>query len=184
MEKELIHKLIIWLRRKHPGTIVNMRDFLSYIMKLTGTAPMNSRLLIRVIRKDGAIENRGIVSTHAITSGFVELLVDTLQSPIAAFSTFRYHDSGTGTTAENENDTALETPCGEAKDTGTQAEGDSANVYRSMVIHTYAGNFEITEHALLNSNDVLADRSVFTAIGVAPGDRIEFTYELECISGG
>ena len=186
MSKELIRKLIIWLRRKHPGTIVTLREFLMQYAHLLGVMPMYAQLSIRVFRKDGTIEDKGVVSTHSVTDAFVAALVDTLQSAVAAFSNYKYHDSGTGTTAEAVGDTALETACGEARTTGTQVEGATANIYKSVGTHTYAGTFSITEHGLFNIAAVgtLMDRSVFTAITVTANDRIEFTYQLTCTSGG
>lgn len=187
MNKKIIDKLIIWLRRKHPGTIVKMRDFwIQYIMHFLGIVPISASLSIRVLRKDGTIEDKGIVSTHKVADAFVAQLVDTLQSSEPTFSDYKYHDSGTGVTAEDEADTALETPCGEARDTGTQIEGATANIYKTVATHTYADTFSITEHMLLNAaaNGTGMDRSVFTAIGVLNGDRIEYTYQLSVTSGG
>jgi len=174
----------MWLRRKHPGTVVKLRDFVLKYCAMLGVMPLTATLGIRVLRADDMVEDLGVVSTHEVTDDFVEALVDTLQSSVAAFSTFKYHDSGTGTAAEDTTDSALETACGEARDTGTQTEGTTANIYKSVATHTYAATFSITEHGLFNDADVLMDRSVFAAVGVDSGDRIEFTYQLSCLSGG
>jgi len=177
----------LWLRRKHPGAVVKMRDFwMYYIHLLFGVVPMSASLGIRVLRKDGVVEDKGIVCTHAVTDAFVAALVDTLQSSVAAFSDYKYHDSGTGMNAEAAGDTALQTTCGETRTTGTQIEGATTNIYKSVATHTYAGAYTITEHGLLNTlaGTGLMDRSVFTGIGVAIGDKIEFTYQLTCTSGG
>ena len=142
-------------------------------------------LTARVIRKDGKIEDLGVICTKKVTDAFVEHLVDSLQNQTTKpIDTFKYHDSGTGTTAENKTDTALETPCGESRDTGTQAEGTTANIYKSVATHTYAGSFAITEHGLFSASTggTLMDRSVFAAINVGVDDKIEFTYELTCNS--
>jgi hypothetical protein len=126
----------------------------------------------------------GIVSTHLVTDAFVAQLVATLISAEATFSTYKYHDSGEDSTAESVADTVLGSPCGEARDTGTQVQGATANIYKSVATHTYADSFAIVEHGLFNAADTLMDRSVFTAINVESGDRIEWTYQLSCISGG
>ena len=187
MSKKVINALILWLRRKRPGTVIRMRDFwMHYLCSFFGIVPLSASLSARVFRKDGRVENLGFIATHAVTDAFVAELVDTLQSSVAAFSDYKYHDSGTGTNVEAAADTALQTPCGEARDVGTQIEGATANIYKSVATNTYAGSFDITEHGLFNAAaaGTLMDRSVFTLIGVEPGDKIEWTYQLTCTSGG
>ena len=130
--------------------------------------------------------SRRKVRNRVVTNAYAALLVDELQASVAAHSTFKYHDSGTGTVAEAAADTGLGTPCGEARDTGTQIEGATANIYRSVATHTYAATFAITEHGLFNAATAgtLMDRSVFAAINVASGNQIQWTYELTISSGG
>jgi len=125
-------------------------------------------------------------STRCVTDAYVALLVDDLQASQATHSTFKYHDSGTGTATESATDTGLGTPCGEARDTGTQGEGATANIYKSVATHTYGGSFAITEHGLFNASTggTLMDRSKFAAVNVAAGEKIEFTYTLVVSSGG
>jgi len=181
----MVNKFVVWLRRKHPGSLFKLRDFVLNT-GLFGIAPLTASLSIRVIRKNGDIEDKGVVSTHAVTDVFVNQLVDTLQSSVAAFSTYKYHDSGTDDTAEDQTDTGLGAACGEARDVGTQTEGDTANIYKSVATHTYATSFAITEHILANAatNGDTMDRSVFSDINVDAGDKIEFTYQLTCTAGG
>jgi len=121
-----------------------------------------------------------------VTDAYVALLVDELQADQAAHSTFKYHDSGTGVGAEAATDTALGTPTAEARDAGTQIEGATANIYKSVATHTYGGSFAITEHGLFNAATAgtLMDRTKFAAVNVANGEKIEFTYELTVSSGG
>ena len=121
-----------------------------------------------------------------VTDAYVALLVDELQADQAAHSTFKYHDSGTGVGAEAATDTALGTPTAEARDTGTQIEGATANIYKSVATHTYGGSFAITEHGLFNAATAgtLMDRTKFAAVNVANGEKIEFTYQLTVSSGG
>lgn len=145
-----------------------------------------SELSIRHIKADGTIIDHGVVSRKVVTDAFVEELVDTLQAVVADFDDYKFHDSGTGVNAEAAGDTTLQTPCGEARDVGTQAEGATANIYQSVATNTYAGAFAITEHGLFNAAaaGTLMDRSVFAAINVVATDQIEFTYQLTCTSGG
>jgi len=125
------------------------------------------------------------VRNRVVTDAYAELLVDELQASVAAHSTFKYHDSGTGTTTEAATQTALVTPWGGARDIGTQTE-TSAKVYKSVATTTYTGTFAITEHGLFNAATVgtLMDRSLFAAINVVDTNQIQWTYELSVSSGG
>ncbi len=143
---------------------------------------MTGQLSARVFRR-GRWQRLGVIARKKVTTAFVNHLVDSLQNQTTKpIDTFKYHDSGTGVVAESNADTALGTPCGEARDTGTQIEGASANIYKSVATHTYAGSFAITEHGLFSASTgpTLMDRSVFAAINVVSGEKIEFTYELTC----
>lgn len=128
----------------------------------------------------------GIISTRMVTDAFGELLVDELQGTGSNFSLFKYHDTGTGTTAESVADTTLETPTGDARVAGTQTEGASTKTYRSVATMNYTASLSITEHGIFNaaSAGTLMDRSVFSVISVSSGDSIEFTYELTITTGG
>ena len=163
--------------------------------KLSAQAVLTTRHLIpdpngAIISQDGVrcreVKKDRRRATKCVTDAYAALLVDELQASQASHSTFKYHDSGTGTVAEAATDTTLGTPCGEARDTGTQIEGATANIYKSVATHTYGGSFAITEHGLFNAATAgtLMDRSKFAAVNVANGEKIEFTYELTVSSGG
>ena len=124
-------------------------------------------------------------ATRCVTDAYVALLVDELQSSQAAHSTFKYHGSGTGTGDEAAADTTLGTEV-ETRDTGTQAEGATANIYKSVATHTYGSSLAITEHGLFNASEAgtLMDRSKFSAVNVTNGEKIEFTYQLTVTAGG
>lgn len=154
------------------------------VFKAEGVATFHSKLTARHIR-DGKVIDERVVDDRVVTTAGVNFLVDAFQN-LVEIEAFKYHDSGTGTNAEAVGNTALQTPCGEARDTGTQEEGASANIYKTVATHTYAGAFTITEHGLFSAATVgtLWDRSVFAAINVAASDKIEFSYELSCVAGG
>lgn len=154
--------------------------------ELDGAIIMRSALSARVLRRDGSVEDLGVIATRKVTDAFVAFVVDQLQAETSVFGDFKFHDSGTGTTAEADADTAMETPTAETRSTGTQIEGATANIYKSVATDTYAGSFAITEHGLFNvvTGGTLMDRSVFSAINVTSGDKIEFTYELTLSAGG
>lgn len=186
--KCITEEFIMWLRKQHPGTMVKIRDFLiHYLSMLFGIATFQASLGIRVLRRNGTIEDRGVVSLHEVTDAFVAELVDALQAGgVAAFDDYKYHDSGTDNTAEDPTDTGLGAACGDARTTGTQIEGATANIYKSVATHTYGGTYAIVEHGLFNAATVgtLMDRSVFSVVNVESGDKIEFTYQLTCVAGG
>ena len=140
-------------------------------------------LSLRFFGADGTFIDFGVVSRRCITDAWVELLVDVMQGLAGDLTTFSRHDWGEGTTAEDEKDTALESPCGEAKDVGTQTEGSQANIYKAVATHTFAGIFTITEHGIFNADNVLLDRSTGFSKDVVAGDRLEATYEVLFPSG-
>ncbi len=151
-----------------------------------GAMEFEAALSATVFRADGRVEHLGVISRRVVTSAFVNLLVDTLQSAVAAFSLFKYHDCGTGVGAESAGDVGLGTPFGGARVVGTQIEGASVNIYKSVATIPFTSSLSITEHGLFNASSgvTLMDRSVFTAIPVNNGDSIQFTYELTCNAGG
>jgi hypothetical protein len=106
-----------------------------------------------------------------------EYIVDLLVTSDA-----KYIESGTGTTGPVKANTDIETPCGEARITGTQSEA-SASVYQVVGTHTFAGSFAITEATLHThlSAGVLVIRGTFAAINVAASDQIEYTFTLEIL---
>ena len=136
---------------------------------------------------DGSvIKDHGIVSTKQVTDAFVQFVVDNLIVETAEFGDFKYHDSGTGVVAESATDTTLGTKVETGRATGTQVEGASANIYRTVGTISYTATRAITEHGGFSqtTGGTLMDRSVFTAINVNNGDSIQFTYELTLPSGG
>jgi hypothetical protein len=182
------------------------------VSKLFGIPTLTSELSIRVLRltesqritynkivkddgliggrkwakKYGTWENYGVVERRVITTAFVNFMVDQLQAETSVWGDFKFHDSGVGTTAAAIGDTDIETTDGESRATGTQTEGASANIYRSVGTISYTTTKAITEHGLFSiaTGGTLMDRHVFSAINVVNGDSIEYTYELTVSSGG
>jgi len=172
--------LLTYLKRIIPISI------LPSLFLRQGKIGFNSRLSARVIiRPDGKIINLGIISQKCVTDDFAEFLVTKL---IAAgnINLFEWHDAGIGTNAEDATDSALQTPWGGARVEGTQVEGASANIYRTVAIIEFTSAKDITEHGIFSAatSGILADRSAFSAIGVDTNVSIEFTYELTINSGG
>ena len=156
------------------------------IASLFGLPAFFGHLYVRVIKKDGEIVNYGLVSNRVVTTAFVNEMVDQLQTETSTWGDFKYHDSGVGTTGAVVGDTDIETTDGESRVTGSQEEGASANIYKSIGTIGYTTTKAITEHGLFNASTsgILLDRHVFSAINVDNGDSIQFTYELTCTAGG
>lgn len=160
------------------------------VLAAAATAPWNGevtpvgRLYVTKISPDGSRQELGLVSTKVVTTAGVNYIVDGLQANTTDISLFRFHGSGTGTTAEAIGQTALVTEVA-TRTSGTQTEGASANIYRTVGTITYSGTFAITEHGIFSASSAgtMLDRSVFSAINVLSGDSIQFTYELTVPAG-
>ena len=135
-------------------------------------------LSARVFRKGAGIEDLGLISVQKITTMFRDFLVDNLQAETAPWGDFKYHALGTDNTGEANSDTALIAE-EETRGTGTQIEGATANIYKSVGTVDITGTLAVVEHGLFNgaASGILMDRSVFSAINVGDGDSIEFTYQ-------
>ena len=129
---------------------------------------------------------RRVVKDRVVTTAFVNYIVANLIAELAAFGDFKFHHSGTGIVAEAASDTALGTPIAAGRDTGTQVEGASANIYKSIATTTYTVTAAITEHGLFNIATVgtLMDRTVFAAINVVDTNKIEWTFTIQFTAGG
>ena len=166
-----------------------LRGWLAYhlapVAARLGFATMVGKLTAVLVKADGRTINYGVLGYRVVTNAFVAFVVDQLQTETSVFGDFKYHDSGVGTTAENATDTAMETTDEESRSEGTQTEGASANIYRSVGTISYTTTKAITEHGLFNTSDTatLMDRTVFSAVNVVSGDSIQFTYELTLTAG-
>lgn len=154
-----------------------------------GIVAMTSRLDAVLIRKDGSVQNLGLLSTRVVTDAGVTFMRDDFNGATKDITNLNFHDSGTNNTAEAVGDTDLGTPAGPStRATGTQS-APAANQYRTVGTITYAGTLAIVEHGIFNqaargAGTTLWDRSVFSVINVVSGDAIQFTYTLTINSGG
>ena len=149
-----------------------------------GRIALMSALGIRVHRRDGSIEERGVVGRRCVTTAFTNYLVTVFSnSTTAPLDTFKYHAPGSGTTAEATGDTSMYTAVG-ARGTGTNTA--ATNVFTSVCTVTFTAAASITEHGLFNAATgvTLMDRTSFAAVSVASGDSIGFTYQLTATAGG
>lgn len=161
--------------------------------KLTGIPTIVAQLEARLIRADGLIVDYGILSRRVVTDAGVAYLVDDWDNSATDLTNFNYHGCGTGTTAEAAGDTALVTESttvlnpDSTRATGTKSQ-PAANQLRSVGTSSFDGSAAITEHGLFSQaatgGGTLWDRSVFSAINVASGDSIQWTYTCTVNSGG
>lgn len=161
--------------------------------KLTGIVTLTSELAIRVRCANGKWINYGVVSRRVVTDAFVNYVVDDWDGGANVIDNFNYHGCGTGVAAEAAGDTALGTESttilnpDSTRATGTKSQ-PAANQMRSVGTVTFDGAGAITEHGVFTQaatgGGTLQDRSVFSAINVASGDSIQFTYTMTLNSGG
>lgn len=164
-----------WMRRKSAG--VSLEELQHFSLNL------------------GERVRHGVVSRQVVTDAGVAYIVDDFDnaSGSADVSLFNFHGCGTGTNAEAVGDTALQTESTTAlnpdstRATGTRSQ-PAANQYRSVGTLTFDASAAVTEHGLFTTSGTgtgtLLDRSVFSAINVASGDSIQFTYTITFTSGG
>lgn len=148
-----------------------------------GWLSMYGTLSIKHIKANGDIKDYGIVSRKKVTDEFVAYLAAIMVTDATTIGDFKYHISGTGTTAENANQTQLVTPIGTARTVGDQS--SSTNTYTSVATIAYTDTLAVTEHAIFNAaytsaqtDGILLDRSVFSAVNIISGESIVFTYSL------
>jgi hypothetical protein len=150
-----------------------------------GSTALNieSALGVKVIRANGKVEDKGIVGRRVVTTAGVNFIVDAFQN-LTELENMKYHEMGTGSTAEATGDTALVTAV-ETRTAGTQTEA-SANQYVSVATITATATRAIQEHGIFSASSAgtLLDRTVFTTINLASGDSIQFTYTLTVTAGG
>lgn len=149
--------------------------------KLTGVPVIISQLAARHIKADGQVIDYGVICRRLITTDATEFLVDDWHNDATDITNMNYHASGTGTTAAANTDTALETEATTVTDriAGTKSQA-VANALETVGTQAFTGSAAITEHGLLSviteGSGVLWDRHTFTAINVANGDSIQWTY--------
>lgn len=152
-----------------------------------------ARLYATVLRADGRVEQLGLISTKLITDNGVAFLVDDWDNNGTDLTNLNFHGCGTGTNAENQTDSALQTESTTAlnpdntRATGTRSQ-PAANQYRTVGTLTFDNTAAVTEHGIFSQSGTgggtLWDRSVFSAINVVNGDSIQFTYTCTVSAGG
>ena len=119
------------------------------------------------------------------TAGANYLESDFLSTSSARINAFTWQDCGIGTTAMAIGDTALQSPSGLSRVSGTQTT-PVAGQYRNAAAFNFTSVQAITEWGLFSvaSGGTLWDRRTFAPINVNSGDSIVFTYTLTVPAGG
>lgn len=138
-------------------------------------------------------DERGLITDAGLNFLAVAFTVDGAGADVF---NFKYHDSGTGSTAAAQTDTALQTQAGPAtRATGTNTQTQSASgtgsttpaIVQSVGTIAYTGTLAITEWGLFSQaaqGGTMWDHRIFSAINVVNGDSISFTYSLSLPGGG
>ncbi len=165
------------------------------LARACGVTTMHGRLH-HCVTRNGEVLDYGIASYRMVTTAFVNYIVDALQADVT-FENFKYHGWGTGGAAEAVGNTGLTTEftteyvVNSTRVTGTQLEGASANIYKTVATFDpdSGATLAVTEHGIFLADTgatTLMDRSLFSAVNldVAAGDTLQSTYELTCTAGG
>ena len=175
-----------WLARKIkkgkvPKGRIPVQKAVDALGSFKGNFPMMIGLLSAVVTKrNGERIDLGLISVKKVTTAFRDYIVDALQnSTTYPMDVFKYHAMGTGSTAEDNTQTALVTEV-ESRATGSQIEGTSSNIFKTVATIDATATESIQEHGIFSASadGTMMDRSVFSAINVDNGDSIEFTYEI------
>lgn len=161
--------------------------------RITGVKTLLGELRIKLRKADGTWIDYGVVSRRLVTDAWAAFLVDDWDGGASDISLFNFHGVGTGTTAENANQTALITESttilnpDSTRATGVKSQ-PSANIMQTVGTISFDGAGAITEHAVFSQaatgGGTMEDRSLFAAINVASGDSIVATYAHTITAGG
>jgi len=149
-------------------------------------------LYVAKVHASGDVEELGLASLRVVTDAGVAAISDAFGNTFEV-ELFNFHGMGTGGTAEAASQTALVTELtteynpNSTRATGTQT--TPTNVYQTVGTNTIdSGTPAITEHGIFSQaatgGGTMLDRSLFSAINLASGDGIQFTYQLTFTSGG
>lgn len=171
-----LKRLYSWFKMI-PSRFITTRDLMAGRLAIA-----KAELSAVLIHADGTREELGVICRKKVTGAFVTDIVANMVTDTTAFGDYKYHDCGTGSTAEANTQTTLVTPYGGARTAGTQVAGGTATAptYTSVGTISFSGTFAIVEHAIFNAAaaGTMLDRSLFAAVNVVNGDSIQFTYVL------
>ncbi len=167
------HFHVGWANPLDPGRFDSPLD------PLFQTNPDRARLAKLAPSMFGFVENCGWVSGGKVTDAFVsEMIAELVSTAGTEFADFDFHEVGTSTQAESNNDTALIATSGIARATGTPTDSDP--IYQNVGTITADATETWEEHGLFNniSGAALMDRSLTSGQAVVSSDQVEYTYQL------
>lgn len=138
--------------------------------------------LFGLVEKDGKVINYGLLSRKLVTDAGVAYLTADMAGGGSDINLFKFHGFGSGTTAENANQTALitefttEYAVNSTRPTGSQS--SSTNTYTTVGTLSPDASVSVAEHGIFNATSAgtLWDRSTFTAIALTSADSLQATY--------
>jgi hypothetical protein len=156
------------------------------VAKLTGNLTFTQRLYGEKFYADGRREDLGILGRRVVTNAGVAFLVDDWDDDTTDITDMDYHEMGVCVGAcdgESAADTALESAV-ETRSAGTATQA-AANILQSVASITATAARVIVEHGLFSasSGGTLWDRTEFSAINLANGDGIQFTFQCTLTAG-
>jgi hypothetical protein len=172
------------------ATGTQLQDSLVLPEAITRCVIVESALYGIVTRRDGSVEDYGLLGNKVVTDVGVAYIVDAYQNSVE-MENMKFHGLGTGTTAENANQTGLITELtteytGNVRATGTTTE-TSANIYSTVATNTLDGTpgAALREHGIFSASTVgvLMDRTLYDAITLVSGDAFTTTYNQTLTSG-
>jgi hypothetical protein len=157
--------------------IKNIPHRLRELKGRTKNLSFQAELSVVKTKTDGTKVDFGVVGRRVVTDAALAKVVDALVGTYD-LSNFNYHAAGNGTTpGESASDTVLESEV-ETRQSGSQL--IDAGKYKTSATITFGAAYDITEHGIFDqaTGGVLLDRTFDTAITVAGGESLTFTYLL------
>jgi hypothetical protein len=159
---------------------------------------LQGALYVRKIEANtGRIVSYGLAGTKQVTSAGVASIVSYMNGgATTTASVMKFHGIGTGASAEDSSNTALQTEAttqynpDNTRATGSQAASSTATTatYTTVGTNTVDGAVAATEHGIFSNNTVgagiLLDRTVFSVVNLASADALQTTYVLTFNTGG
>lgn len=151
-------------------------------------------LYLTKLDREGRPTFLGLAGARVVTDAFADLLVDSFQDTESnLLDEFVYHGVGETNTAEDASDTDLlaelttEYDSDNTRATGSQTEGASTNIFRTVGTNTFDASVALVEHGIFNNATVgsgtLLDRTVFAVVNLGSGESLQSTYDLTITAG-
>jgi hypothetical protein len=178
--------IMAYLRNPDPRRAADLVD------RLSSVTVLSSQLFGKIIRKNGRIEDLGLLCEKVVTTAGVNYIAGYLTGTNSG-GNFKFHGLGTGATAPAIGDTALVTELttqytpANTRTTGTSVLGASNNIYQTVGTNTIqSAAVAVTEFGVFTAAaaGTLLDRFTFSVVNLAIGDGLQTTFNLTFTAGG